>query len=115
MLDVVRGVDLMGSDEALFEILETVNTSLRAAIPDIWSALEVDDVSQANHLLHCIRGYAPILCSDPLIDQIAQVELASKTESCAHVIALFSELAPRLDALLVEIQTYMSTQSSRRS
>lgn len=106
-LDVARGVDLMGSDQALAEILDTVNTSLITGIPDIWNALKADDVALANRLLHGIKGYAPIFCSDALINQVTQVELISKTESSAIVTPMFAELAPRLEALLIEIQTYV--------
>jgi HPt (histidine-containing phosphotransfer) domain-containing protein len=105
-LDIARGVDLMGSEEALADILDTVITSLMDAVPDIRNALKADDVPLANGLLHGIKGYSPIFCTDALTAQIAQVELISKTGSRAAVQPLFAKLAPRLEALLVEIQTY---------
>ncbi len=105
-LDIERGVDLMGSEEALAEILDDANTSLMAAVPDTWNALRAGDLPLANNILHGIKGYAPIFCSDALIEQVAQVELISKTESSGVVTPLFARLAPRLEALLAEIQAY---------
>ncbi len=93
-LDIARGVDLMGSEEALAEILDTVSTSLIAVVPDIRNALEADDVALANHVLHDLKGYAPIFCADELAEQVAQVELISKTESSEVVTPLFARLAP---------------------
>jgi len=105
-LDIARGLELMGSEEALAEILDTVITSLMQAVPDIRNALKADDVPLANSLLHGIKGYAPIFCTDALTAQVAQLELISKTGSSDAVQPLFAKLAPRLEALLAEIQTY---------
>ena len=108
-LDVARGVDLIGSEEALAEILDTVITSLIDAVPDIRSALQAHDLALVNSILHGIKGYAPIFCTDALAEQVAQVELISKSGSTDVVAPLLATLAPRLEALLCEIQTYRAT------
>jgi len=96
----------MGSEEALVEILDAANTSLMTAVPDTWNALRAGNVALANSILHGIKGYAPIFCSDALIEQVAHAELISKTESSDVVTPLFARLAPRLEALMAEIQAY---------
>jgi HPt (histidine-containing phosphotransfer) domain-containing protein len=106
-LDVARGLGMMGSEEALRKILETVDTSLSDSLPEIWQALEVGDAPTANRLLHGIKGYAPIFCSDALVDQVAHVEGESKTKTAAEITVLFSELEPHLEALLLEIRAYV--------
>jgi HPt (histidine-containing phosphotransfer) domain-containing protein len=110
LLDEARGVGMMGSDESLRKILETVDTSLTDSIPEIWQALEAGDIKVANRLLHGIKGYVPIFCSDALIEHVVQVEGLSKTETAAVVKPLFAELAPKLEALLIEIRVYIASK-----
>lgn len=105
-LDVARGIGMMGSEASLRKILKTVETSLVSSLPEIQQALAMEDVKTVNRLLHGIKGYAPIFCSDALIEQIQQVEVVSKTATAAVLAPLFVELAPHLESLLLEIQSY---------
>ena len=105
-LDAVRGIGMMGSDESLQKLLKTVEVSLTSSITEIRQALEADDAKAVNRLLHGIKGYAPIFCSDALIEKVQHVEGISKTATVAVMIPLFTELAPQLEALLLEIQSY---------
>ena len=107
-LDVERGLGMMGSETSLRNILTTVETSLSDSIPEIWRALEADDVKTANRLLHGIKGYLPIFCTDDLIKRVTQVELVSKTESAAVLHPLFAALAPLLASLLLEIRSFVA-------
>lgn len=107
-LSVEIGVGMMGSEDALRSILATVDLNLTGNIPDIWKALEADDIAVANRLLHGIKGYVPIFCTDPLVDQVTQTEVFSKTASAADVKPLFAELAPKLEQLLVEIRAFIA-------
>lgn len=102
------GMAMMGSESSLRKILKTVETSLSANIPEIWKALEEDNIAVANRLLHGIKGYVPIFCTEPLVDQVTQTEILSKTEPAATVKPLFASLAPKLESLLVEIRAYVA-------
>lgn len=107
-LNVERGIGMMGSDASLRKILVNVETSLACNIPEIWTALEVGDVAVANRLLHAIKGYVPIFCTDALVEQVVQVEQLSKTEPVVVVKPAFADLAPKFEALLNEIRTYVA-------
>lgn len=100
------GMAMMGTEASLRKILKTVETSLSANIPEIWKALEEDNISVANRLLHGIKGYVPIFCAEALVDQVTQTEILSKTASAAEVKPHFALLAPKLESLLVEIRAY---------
>jgi HPt (histidine-containing phosphotransfer) domain-containing protein len=103
-----KGVGMMGSDASLRKIMVSVEASLVSGIPQIQSALLADDVAAANRLLHAIKGYVPIFCSDALVAHVVQVEQLSKTESAAVVAPAFAALAPEFEALLMEIRTYIA-------
>jgi HPt (histidine-containing phosphotransfer) domain-containing protein len=107
-LDVARGIGMMGSEASLRSILKTVETSLVSSLPEIGQALAVDDVKIVNRLLHSIKGYAPIFCTEALAAQVAQVEGASKTETAAVLRPLVAALLPQLELLVTEIRAYSS-------
>lgn len=99
---------MMGSAVSLRRILQTVDASLTGSIPEIKNALQDGDVATANHLLHGIKGYAPIFCSDALVQQVIQVEGLSKTETAARMKPLFAELALKLERLQLELRVYLA-------
>lgn len=105
-LDPARGTDMMGSEASLLKILKTVETSLVSSLPEIEQALAQDDVKTVNRLLHSIKGYAPIFCTEALAAHVAQVEGVSKTETAAALRPLVAALLPQLALLLTEIRAY---------
>jgi HPt (histidine-containing phosphotransfer) domain-containing protein len=107
-LDIERGVAMMGSALALRRILQTVEVNLTGSIPEIDNALQDGNVAIANRLLHGIKGYAPIFCSDALVRQVIEVEGQSKTETAARMKPLFADLALKLERLLLEIRSYLA-------
>ena len=107
-LDVARGVGMMGSEASLRKILQTVVDSMSSSLPAIQTALVQGDAALANRLLHGIKGYIPIFCTDSLVAQVTQVEGVSKTATAAEIAPLFAELAPRLSLLLTEVKTYVA-------
>ena len=106
--DPQRGVEMMGSTTTLRKILQTAHVSLTASLPDIEHALAQGDVAKAKGLLHAIKGYAPIFCTDNLVAQIVDIEKLSKTATAAEITSPYAQLEPRLQSLLIEIQTYLS-------
>ena len=106
--DPQRGVEMMGSTTTLRKILQTAHVSLTASLPDIKHALAQGDVAKAKGLLHAIKGYAPIFCTDNLVAQIVDIEKLSKTATAAEITSPYAQLEPRLQSLLIEIQTYLS-------
>lgn len=109
LLDVEHGIGMMGSDASLRKILETVTVSLSSNIQEIGAFLDAGDVLAANRLLHAIKGYAPIFCTDEAVLQITHVESISKTASVSIVAPLFSTLRPALEQLVNEIDNYLAT------
>lgn len=99
---------MMGSEASLRKILVSVAGSLASSLPDIEAALERGDVAAANRLLHAIKGYVPIFGTEALVAQVVQVEQLSKTEGVAVVQPAFAALAPKFEALLREIRTYVA-------
>jgi hypothetical protein len=108
-LDVERGVTMLGSEQSLRMILQTVSGSMTHDIPEISRLLEAGEVPTANRLLHAIKGYVPVFCTDVLIEQVIQTERLSKTASAEVVRPAFAALVPKLQSLLTEVQHFMDT------
>lgn len=106
-LDVERGISMLGSEQSLRMILQTVNGSMTHDIPEISRLLEAGEVPTANRLLHAIKGYVPVFCSDALIEQVIQTERLSKTAAAEVVKPAYAALAPKLQSLLTEVRFYM--------
>ncbi|OIN91947.1 MAG: hypothetical protein AUJ20_09040 [Comamonadaceae bacterium CG1_02_60_18] len=106
-LDLSRGLDMMGSEAELRNILVTVVTSLATDLPTIDKALKNGDVATANRLLHAMKGYMPIIGSEALIAQVVAVEHLSKT-AAADVLRAYQQLVPELQGLLTEIQNFLA-------
>ena len=112
--DAQRGVSMMGSEDTLHKILQTVVASLNANLPAIDAALTDQDMAAVNGLLHGIKGYVPIFCSDALVEQVVNIERASKTGSAVEVGLLYAQLAPKLGTLLGDIEIYLAQGAIQR-
>jgi HPt (histidine-containing phosphotransfer) domain-containing protein len=106
-LDIARGVEMMGSEDSLRKILQTVVDSMSSSLPAIEAGLAQGDMAQVNNLLHGIKGYVPIFCTDSLVAEVTHIEGVSKTATAADVAPLFVALAPRLASLLTEIKAFL--------
>jgi HPt (histidine-containing phosphotransfer) domain-containing protein len=106
-LDALRGIDVLGSREALTMILRTALLSLSDDVPAIGRELEAGDVRAASRRMHGIKGYLPIFGSDQLVSDFFALEQLSKTASAPALVAGFSTLRPLLERLLAEIRQYL--------
>ena len=114
-LHVERGVAMLGSEQSLRLILQTVTTSMKHDIPEIARLLDLGEVSTANRLLHAIKGYVPVFCSDVLIEQVVSTERLSKSGSAETVRPAFALLAPQLQSLLSEVKVYLGTDDASQT
>lgn len=106
-LDVDRALEQIGEVAALHEMLDMLQSSLDRDLPQIRALLSEGDVKSANRLLHALKGFIPIFCTDALCEHVASVELISKTGSAAEVAQAFAPLEPKLQKLQAEIDAHM--------
>ena len=106
-LDVDRALEQVGEIAALHEMLDMLQTSLDRDLPMISALLAQGDTKGANRLLHALKGFIPIFCVDALCEQVALVELISKTASATDIATAFASLEPKLRQLQAEIDAHM--------
>lgn len=106
-LDVDRALEQIGEVAALHEMLDMLQASLDRDLPQIRMLLSQGDVKSANRLLHALKGFIPIFCTDALCDHVASVEMISKTGAAVEVAQAFALLEPKLQQLQTEIDAHM--------
>lgn len=107
-LDFDRALEKMGDLPALTDLLGMLQVSLTRDIPRIEQLLAQDNVLLANRMLHALKGFIPIFCDDALCDEVAAVELLSKTASAAEVAAAYATLGPKLRLLQLDVAQSLS-------
>lgn len=105
-LDLQRALDQIGDLPALNDMLDMLQVSLTRDIPQITSLLAQNNILLANRMLHALKGFIPIFCSDALCDEVAAIEMLSKTGTAQEVGASFALLSPKLEQLQGEIEAH---------
>lgn len=106
-LDVARALTMFGSEQSFRKILQMALDNLTTDVEKIAELLKGGDLQGASHLLHGIKGFAPIFCGDALSTQIAEVERSSKADAIDLVRRAYQELMPALAQWRNEIQRYL--------
>ncbi|MEO7105766.1 MAG: Hpt domain-containing protein [Rhodoferax sp.] len=107
-LDIARGLEQIGSEAALRNMLPMLQEMLERDLPLIQQRLAVQDVRGANSLLHSLKGCLPIFCAPALCDHLAQVEQMSKTCVSPEVDVAYANLSPKLQELRREVVQYLA-------
>jgi hypothetical protein len=106
-LNVDQALDQIGDLAALHDMLDMLQNTLTRDIPLIEQYLQQHDVAKANRVLHAIKGFIPIFCTELLCTEVAAIELLSKTGTADEVLPFYALLRPKLERLQAEIDAYM--------
>lgn len=106
--DTAQALAMFGSAQSFRKILEMALDSLNTDLIKIESSLEAGDLKAASHLLHGIKGFAPIFCRDALCARIAALERSSKIDAIEQVLPNYVQLAPLLSRWRDEMAHYLT-------
>jgi HPt (histidine-containing phosphotransfer) domain-containing protein len=109
-LDIPKALESVGDQDSLIEMLGVLQDSLASDVPQITLLMAQARVPEAGALLHALKGFAPIFCTDALCAHISQVELLSKTTDGGAVVQAYAHLGPQLVQLQGEIRQYLNGQ-----
>ncbi len=98
---------MLGSPEALKELLVTARESLQVSVPQIAERLLDGDVVGASQMLHGIKGFLPIFCTADLAQRVGVTELASRSGLAVQLAEKYVGLRGDLEVLLGEISAYV--------
>jgi HPt (histidine-containing phosphotransfer) domain-containing protein len=110
-LDIPKALESVGDREALLDMLGVLQDSLATDVPQIAHLIAQLRGPEAGALLHALKGFAPVFCTDALCAHIAQVELLSKTADGGDVVHAYAHLGPQLVQLQGEIHQYLQAHA----
>ena len=102
-LNLDRAVEYLGDMQGVLSLLGTLRQSLQDELPQIQSRLDAGDLPGIHQLLHQIKGFAPVFCTDELVAEVVRVEGLSKSADLQTVCAAYAHLGPQLQQLLAEV------------
>jgi HPt (histidine-containing phosphotransfer) domain-containing protein len=108
-LSIDRAMEYVGDMQGVMALLGTLQLSLQDDLPQIQARLDASDLPGANRLLHQLKGFAPVFCTDALVAEVIQVESLSKGTDLPAVREAYAHLGPQLTQLLAEVQDQLAT------
>jgi HPt (histidine-containing phosphotransfer) domain-containing protein len=106
-LDTQLALDQIGDVESMNGMLVMLQESLTRDIPLVSDMLAANQITEANRVLHALKGFVPIFCSQALCSHVVNVEAQSKDSQSTTVVASYAVLKPELEALLNEVNTHL--------
>lgn len=110
-LSIERAMEFIGDMDGVNTLLGTLQASLEKDLPEIQARLDAGNLPGANELLHQLKGFAPVFCTDDLVTVVVAVEGLSKRQDLAPVREAYAQLAPRLQQLLAEVKAQRAQQA----
>lgn len=103
-LSIERAMDFIGDHAEMLVMLRLFEQALDTELPQVRQRLLADDVAGAQKLLHPLKGFVPVFCTDEVVDQVATVEALSKESAPATVLVAFDAVLPNLQLVLAEVR-----------
>lgn len=100
-------LEFLGDDQGVRDLLPALCTALGKDVPEIAVLLAQGRAADATARLHSLKGFVPVFCFAPLVEELTRIERQSRGGASAEVIASYAALAPALERLGEEAAHYM--------
>ncbi len=107
-LNLPGALDFLGDDQGVRDLLPALCTALGKDVPEIADLLAQGRATDAAARLHSLKGFVPVFCFAPMVDELARVERLGRGGASAEVIASYAALAPSLQRLGEEAAHYLA-------
>jgi HPt (histidine-containing phosphotransfer) domain-containing protein len=107
-LSISRAMEYIGDETGVMSLMHTLRQSLLDDLPRIEQCLAAGNVPGANELLHQLKGFTPVFCTDMLIKGVVSVEALSKHAPAEEVRQAYAKLAPTLAQLQAEVERHIA-------
>lgn len=107
-LSIPRAMEYIGDETGVMSLMQTLRQSLLDDLPRIEQSLADGHVRAANELLHQLKGFTPVFCTDMLVEAVVHVEALSKHAGAEEVRQAYAALAPRLAQLQAEVDRHIA-------
>ena len=111
-LDPAQALENIGDPGAVRDMLVMLQDVLERDLPQIAVLMDHQEFAGAQDLLHALKGCMPIFCTPTVCDELALVELMSKSDPRAASAPAYALLRPKLEMLRAEIASYLGPLSA---
>ena len=101
-------LDFLGDDEGVRDLLPALGIALGKDVPAIADLLAQGRAADAAARLHSLKGFVPVFCFAPLVQELTRIERLSRGGASVEVIASYAALAPALQRLGEEAAHYLA-------
>jgi len=106
-LDTHLALEQIGDTDAMNGMLVMLQESLTRDIPLVAQLLGNGQITEANRVLHGLKGFVPIFCAEALCAHVVRVEAESKNSQSTTIGAAYAALKPELEVLLAEVNAHL--------
>lgn len=107
-LSIARAMEYIGDETGVLSLMRTLRQSLLDDLPRIEQCLAAGNMPGANALLHQLKGFTPVFCTDMLIKDVVDIEALSKHAPPEEVREAYANLAPKLVQLQAEVERHIA-------
>lgn len=115
-LSMAKAIQYLGDAASAQQLLATLEHTLEIEVPQISSALESKNFEMLQKILHQLKGFAPVFCSDRLVSDITHTESLCKHIDTlalqATALGASTQLLTDLKSLLLEVKVQLQQAAS---
>ena len=106
-LNLAGALEFLGDRQGVCELLPALRTALAKEVPEIALLLGQGAATDAAARLHSLKGFVPVFCFAPLVEELTRVERLSRQGATPEVITAYALLAQELQRLGLEAAHYL--------
>ena len=107
-------LEFLGDRQGVLDLLPALCTALAKDVPEVANLLAQGDAAEAAARLHSLKGFVPVFCFPPLIEELTRVERLGKRGASGELTAAYAALAPSLGRLGEEAAHFLGQSAPRR-
>ena len=114
-LSMSKAIQYLGDAASAQQLLVTLQSTLESETHQLAQAIDAENMDSIQKLLHQLKGFAPVFCSDSLIADIKQAESLCKNSESPEdglvAVQTSRSLLVNLNHLLAEVNAHLSGQA----
>jgi|LauGreDrversion2_5_1035112.scaffolds.fasta_scaffold15194_1 HPt (histidine-containing phosphotransfer) domain-containing protein len=106
--NLLGALEFLGDRQGVQDLLPVLCATLAKEVPETAHLLAQGDFAEAAQRLHSLKGFVPVFCFAPVVEELARVERLCRGGANQAVVAGYAALVPALQCLGEEAAHYMA-------
>jgi hypothetical protein len=105
-------LEFLGDRQGVQDLLPVLCSTLSLAVPETADLIARGNMPEAAQRLHSLKGFVPVFCYAPLVEELTHVERLCRGGPSNKVAAAYAVLRPSLQRLGEEAAHYLAQSSA---